>query len=138
MVSEIHPSFKRTMKDLFLFHTETSEISEVLNLISKFGALFWFPKTLSLSKQWEVNIFTILHISPILLSAGEWGQLSVPNFEKGEIRKKWAPGGLKEFLSWIFGREGGFTVLVFKKVWLSGLNFKCWFWPVLAKQSINV
>ena len=76
------------MKDLFLFHTETSEISEVLNLISKFGALFWFPKTLSLSKQREVNIFTILHISPILLSAGEWGQLSVPNFEKGEIRKK--------------------------------------------------
>ena len=24
------------------------------------------------------------------------------------------------------------------KIWFWGLNFKCWFWPVLTKQPINV
>ena len=52
--------------------------------------------------------------------------------------------GLKEFLPWMFARERGclpcfLSKKAFKnKIWLWGLNFKCWSLPVLAKQPINV
>ena len=40
--------------------------------------------------------------APFLLG----GQLSLPNFEKGEQKKSECLGGLKEFLPWIFAWGG--------------------------------
>ena len=56
-----------------------------------------------------MNIYTILHISPLLLSAGVgWGVAGGGggNFQS-QILKREILVGVKEFLSWIFAPEGG-------------------------------
>ena len=82
-------------------------------------------------------------ISPPFLMGG---QLSVPNFEKG------GGGGSKKKSAWegdlkssCHGYLSGWAYYVssqkktFKnKIWVWGLNFKWWSWPVLPKQPINV
>ena len=72
------------------------------------------------------------------------GQLLVPNFEKGGGQKKMSAwGDLKRSChGYLPGGRGAHYVYCQKrlknKIWLWGLNFKCWSWPVLAKQPINV
>ena len=53
-----------------------------------------------------MNIYTVLHISPLLLSAGV-GTTFNPKVLKGRDQKKNERlVGVKEFLSWIFAPEG--------------------------------
>ena len=75
------------------------------------------------------------------------GQLSVLNFEMRRSQKN-------EFLGWGWGGDwerschgylpwGAYYVCCLKKtfktkIWLSGLNFTCRYYTVLAKQPINV
>ena len=51
------------------------------------------------------------------------------------------PGRLKEILPWIFSWRAYYATCqkktFRKKIRLSGLNFRCRYWPVLAKQPTN-
>ena len=67
----------------------------------------------------------------------------VPNFEKGEIRKKMSSSRNLKSSCHGYLPGGAYYVSCQKKtcknkIWLWGLNFKCSSWPVLAKQPINV
>ena len=82
-------------------------------------------------------LYDTVPVPPFLLGDNFW-----PHILKRGIRKKWVPGGLKEFLPLIFVLEGGAYYVscqkkTFKsKIWLWGLNFECSL--VLANQPINV
>ena len=71
-------------------------------------------------------------------------QLSVQNFEKGKIRKKWVLGWTERVPAMDICLEGAYYVscqtkdIFLKKICPWGLYFKCWSWPILAKQPINV
>ena len=58
------------------------------------------------------------------------GQLSVPNFEKG---------GIKKMSVWEDLRVPAMIICLgaYYVFWIWDLNFKCWSWSVLAKQPIN-
>ena len=137
-----------------------------LKLVS--ASFYFLTKYIYLfTKWWPCNFFLRFHNFQIQKDRRKWTDLwyheltqyqPVPaappfcrgdNFQpqilkRGEQKKKWVPGGLTEFLPWIFhwgwrGNGGGaYYVSCQKKIWLWGLSFKCWSWPVLAKQPINV
>ena len=81
-------------------------------------------------------------VSPPPLSAG--GTTFSTKFWKGGGQKKMSAwGDLKRSChGYLPGGRGAHYVYCQKrlknKIWLWGLNFKCWSWPVLAKQPINV
>ena len=61
----------------------------------------------------------------------------------GAPEKKWVPGGDLQSSSHQYLPGRVYYVSCQKKpfkckIWLWGLSFKCWLWPVLAKQPINV
>ena len=67
--------------------------------------------------------------------------ITIPKFWKGGgSGKKWVPGVpamdicLGEGTCYVSCQKKDFEI----KIWPCGLNFKCWSWPVLAKQPINI
>ena len=133
-MSNYEPNWKRlfTKNDQFI----TLALNWGLALSSNFS-LHWFT---SKGRRDYLNChpYTV-SVSPPTFC---WGATFSPKFWKGEDQKKNdCFGGLKKFLPWIFAL-GAYHVSCQKtfknKIWLYGLNFKCWSWPVLAKQPINV
>ena len=71
-----------------------------------------------------------------------WGATFNPKFWKVGYQKKMSTW--RDLKSSCHGYlPGRLTIYLVKKrlknkIWFWGLNFKCWFWPVLTKQPINV
>ena len=108
--------FKEQWRTRFLFHTKTSEISQILNLISKFGTLALVLKDFisKLIVRSEHIYNTTYKTSPAFC----WGVVTTfsPKFEKGEIKKKMSAwGDLKSSGLWIFARGSEVTLFLVKK-----------------------
>ena len=100
-------------------------------------------------KQWhQENIYIHVYICMMYIQHHpspfcEGEQLSVQNFEKGGSEKGGVLGDLKSFCHAEY-LPGGLALFLLKKksfkdkIWLWVLNFKCWSWPVLAKESVDV
>ena len=81
-------------------------------------------------------------LPPILVV---WGSFQSQILKRwGSGKKMSASGGLKYFLSWIFAFGVYYVSCPKKRLKIrynsegAISNFKCWSWPVLAKQPINV
>ena len=101
--------FKEQWRTRFLFHTKTSEISQILNLISKFWTLALVPKDFisKLIVRSEHIYNTTYKPSPAFC----WGGGERYNFQSKILKRERSEknerlGGLKEFRSWIFAWEG--------------------------------
>ena len=94
-----------------------------------------------------LKLFQSISSPPFLLG----GQSLVPNFEKGGSEKLSARRVLKSLCHRYLpgkwrggGGVGGYSMFLLKKIMskakygFEDLIFQCQFWPVLAKQPINV
>ena len=89
------------------------------------------------------NVFLIHFESSHRISAPFcWGTTFNPKFWKVGYQKKMSTR--RDLKSSCHGYLAGrLTIFLVKKrlknkIWFWGLNFRCWFWPVLTKQPINV